>query len=545
MATAAGNTRIPAMADFSFWLGSQNPYKDQITGLYPNYSDVSRGTNWRNQQILNNRQRLAGARPASASTLGSNSISGDGRYGVQRLTKNQPIENMIRDAIGQAGKNSTANQRDYDSYFKINSGNLKASAANNAQEGRFIDEAFNGVLEGDLAGTRSRYSSAARSTNTGAASALADMRSRYGSATSSIIDKLAGDLGSQRAGYEARTAGEISAEEAARAGLRNTAYAAQKSAGDVGIDSAFRDWKAQQGGNVGSTYALRSLAQPRAALKAAIEVRNADMARDDYGITRGQRAGLTDKLSALERGEIAGTGEARLRLNDTLGNRERDDYSYTLGRDEALNRDMFNAERSDIGAVRDAAGRLIGTRRTLRNNLAADTIAPVGIRDSIMSSDLRNAAAISALDDANNFYSIRDRVADGYRAPSIPDFGRIRSSIDFNDLGGYQDILGMNRTVQPLSPAIRNARGGVGISKQTGAREAYRAAAGVYPEEDPLFDSNLWNWSQQQVQTRPSSGQGASVPEFLDPNYFRNNVRTYAPTYEGVDEPRQYFEGVA
>lgn len=511
-------------------LGDLSPGADKI---FPDWASVGAGAAWENAQ-------------GRATGIGAPAVNN--RYGVQRLTKNPALENLFNRNVNRVGADAGANDADMARYLGLSGDNQRQSLSDLGQEGSYIDDAFNGNLDTKLAATRAKYGLAARTTNDNAAAVLADMRARYGAGANALIDRLASDLGTQRNAYEGRTLGEIGGEETARAGMRNKAFAAERAQADLGIDTAFRDWKAQQGGNAGSTYALRSLAAPRAQTRAALAVNNAAVERGDYDVTRGQRAALTDRLSALERGEIAGAGAARLNLGDTLNSQDRADFAHTLGQEEALNRDLNGQERSDLNYVRDQAGRLIGVRRLQRNAVADDALRPITARNALTETQLRNLGVLGQLDDANNFYSVRDAQAENYRPPRVPYFNRARGDFSMPDYSGY--FGGPATPLEAAAGVPRNARGGVGTSPQTAARELYFQQTGVYPENDPNFSEQAWRLAQQnaavQNPRQPQSydeATGVTPPpigwEGTGGQYFQNTQ----PTWQGFDDlPPRYRE---
>lgn len=486
-------------------LGSLDPASDWI---YPDWASLVRGTAEDNANALKPRQ-FHGVPLTTPASISAN------RYSVQRLTKNPALEDLLGTNIGRVRSGASANDDDFARYLGLVDENTAENRGDLSQEGNFIDEAFDGTLGRDLAGSRDRYSDAARATNANAGSVFSELRRRYGDSANALIDKLAADLGTQRGAYEGRTLGEIAGEEGARRGLRGRAFAAERAGADVGIDTAFRDWKGQQGGNTGSTYALRSLAAPRAAIRASLAANNAAVERGDYEVTRGQRANLTDRLAALERGDITSAGTARLGLNENLGAQERGDFGYTLGREEGINRDIANQERGDITYVRDAAGRLIGVRRGQRAAAAADALQPISVRNSLTETELRNAGTLGQLDEANNFYSVRDGVGENYRPPRIPNYSRGRTDYDLPELPDYGGYFTGPQDGGATNQPVRNARGGVGTSPQTAAREYYFQQTGVYPENDPNFSEQAWRLAQRNAALPPNRGYDA-VPAYYE-----------------------------
>lgn len=485
--------RNPAAEDFQRFLDTQNPYKNQFTGLYDQYSDVINGSNWKNQQIQKQASLLpntGGAAPGNTSTSTGRTGS---RYSVLRATKNPALQSLFDFNLGRVRGASTANDLALNDYIASLSKNNAASAGDVSQEGAFIGDAYNGNLAGSLSDSRNRAADVARAANADADAKLAALRTNYRTGAEGEINTLATNLGNQRAAYEGRVSGEIGAEEAARAGLRGKLGIARRAATDLAIADANRSQKAlfSQDGGAGSSYFGRMAVGVRNKANTSLANDLVDQERADYGVTRGERASLTDRLAALERGEIAGTGEARIRLNDVVAGRARDDLGYVLGRTNAINDTLANNERADIAYVRGQGVQGIGARRLLRNNASADRLAPITAREAVLRSDLANASQMGSIDLANNFYGIDDGGAYG---PTVPR--------GYRPLNGGYSRGGLNYfDAQAEAPSAGFAAGGaprlVRSNGRSPAEEEYRRNAGAYPDEDPNFEPNLWAYAQQ------------------------------------------------
>lgn len=344
---------------------------------------------------------------SSASVAKPNSSD---RYNVLRKSKNPMLEALSNSNINRATAAGNANDSDLNSYIG-QLGNMRSgNNANTAQEVGSVGDVFNGNLAGSLAATNQRYKDAVSKTNVDAAGNLKGLRDQQQSSGNALIDKLHDDLDQQLGAYDTRTSGEISAEDAARLGLRNQYAHAARGATDLAIAKADRANKAAQaqaaGG--GSSYFARLGMGTRNEAETNLANQLAQRSLEDYTATRGQRAHLTDTLANLRRSDTQDIYGQRSSLNNLLAARAREDYGHTLGVDERLNDTLANNERSDIGYVRGQQNSLLGQRRNLANANASDLLLPITARNQSNESNARLASILGSNDLQNNFYGLDD-----------------------------------------------------------------------------------------------------------------------------------------
>lgn len=391
-------------------------------GLQDSYADIIRNLGARSRS-------LSLGRPAAATAASP-------RFSLLSLSKDPSQEPLLDSALANLGRRSGANNALLGRFNTSLDRTLGTNEADIGQESAAVNDVFTGKLGDSIRAATAGYRTSTDATNAADAAALKAIRDAYGTDQSSAIKALYANLGKQRAGFEARTSGDIASEVARRnADAANFATAARVAA-DQSIADATRENKAQFGqeGGGGGSYAQRLGMGQRIRANTALAQALAELRMQNTEKELARRADLTDRVTGLERGDIAGEGQAGLGLTSDLNQQDYRNLAATLGRRQQIEDTVGARDLAAIQYEQAQKAGLLGARAGLRRSSLADILSGLNANQAFDSNELRNLALLGETRRANRFLGIDDGTGDALRFPRIPNFSR--GGPVYPDLGG-------------------------------------------------------------------------------------------------------------
>jgi len=449
-------------SDFAGWLGSpvrrnRTPnavglIEPNANGLQDSFGDV----------VYNNAARRALASGRRPSLTNPSGVAGGGRTSTPRfsllsLSKDPAADPLLDNALTGLGRRSGENNAALTRFNLALGRNDAVNQQDIGQESDSVDNVFNGRLGERIGASTAAYRSEADASNAADAAALKAIRDKYGVDQAAAIKLLYGNLGAQRDKFKADVLGDIGNEVARRgADLQNFGAAARVST-DQSIADATRENKAQFGqeGGGGSSYAARLGMGQRIRANTALTQALAELRMGNTEKELARRGELTGQLGALERGDIAGEGQAGIGLNSDLNAQDYRNLGANIGRRQNIE-DTVGSR--DLAAIQYEQGQrmgALGARAGLRRGALADMLGGINANQAFDSGEIRNLGALGEVRRNNRFLGIDDGTGDAISFPRIPNFNR-RGGYSGGDSGYFSDTAdggGSSRPVRPASVA--------------------------------------------------------------------------------------------
>lgn len=526
---------IDLSSDFAGWLGSPiKRYKGtdanglivpNFNGAQDSYTDV----------LKNFATRLGKA--SGVRTAGGVGSSAAPQFKLLSLSKDPAQQGQLDNALTNLGRRSSTNGEALGRFNSVLSDNATANAGDIGQESNAVNDVFTGKLGDSLRAATDAYKSGADATNAANASALKAIRDQYGVDQSGAIKLLYANLGKSTDQYKNDTLTDIGTEVARRnADAKNFGATARVST-DQSIADATRENKAQFGqeGGGGSSYASRLGMAQRIRANTALSQALAELRMTNTEKELARHAELTDHLATLNRGDIAGEGQAGLNLGSDLNAQDYRNLGATTSRRQSLEDTVGSRDLAAIQYDQAQKDALLGARAGLRRSAANDLLSGVTANQAFDSNEIRNLGAIGEVRRANQFLGIDDGTGDSLRSPRIPNFNRRGNGGFGGNGGGYFDVQPDGSTV----PGGTSAGGKAPMDGENLAIAKYKQMTGVDPYSDPNFSPQLMDYlrfgptdqrgaTQDPYPLQPAERYDGSYPsDYLQDNYFTTPAQQY------------------
>lgn len=203
-----------------------------------------------------------------------------------------------------------------------------------------------------------------------------------------------------------------------------------------------------------------------------------------------------------------------------------------IGADAA--REKADLDRANLLAVKDAQARLLGSRGNLLDKLLTRPLLPIEAGQRLAGNELAQLGTLGNLSNLNTFFQLDspDQLL-ARRLGLLGDVGRLDLANNFYGLkkpyegstsgllpvptgfpssgGGFNfpnlDLFSGGNAYSPGLPTTRSSSNPNLQPRDSAAREIYYRQSGVYPDQDPNFSPELWQFSLSQLgsTTRPAA----------------------------------------
>lgn len=199
-------------------------------------------------------------------------------------------------------------------------------------------------------------------------------------------------------------------------------------------------------------------------------------------------ARLGDERFKLGQGALAGTrdGESERSFNDSY-NRAIAQYRQSLG----------NVERQNILAGAEFEQQVAPRARLAEQQYLASLLTPATAVSALRSDELRNLNAAMAGVAANRYYTAED-------TRGVPNLGVPQASYRLPQTPNYGAYPSPQARYMPQSESVAPSRSrATGTSPRSQAEIDYRNDTGYWPQEDPNFNTMLYESYGGRVSRRP------------------------------------------